>query len=524
MNDLQIIIEGTSKVHDIDIPNIYGGFGKDDNGNKRKAITDKYIAELHDIEAFKVRERINNNIKQFEFGIDLIDLKVIRLEDDNLELLKSLGYTNMQISKAKSIYLLSERGYLKLIKIMDTQLAWDIYNEMLNDYFYYRQKEEIVINCEALDRIKNGFNYKEIEYYIDNNPDAIASFKLKEFIPWVPSERYPKQLVKIVLKTTDYEIDKTLKDFSNKTAATKKKDNIKLLLENNNIPYREIPNNFIIFDKKYSNSSMTLYTEEEVVNIILTIQHNEIAQKIRNDLIQQGLIDLIPINNVTLTEKEKELTAKCEELEDTISDLKHELKASIETTENLNNTIKSLNNTIKNLEKDKQSAYEKGIEEGKKQVKKERTKNLFNNIKESVKRGKKWIENKLGGEKTQAEIKEYPNTDSNRIKPKSNPETEKIGRFIHTEESEDDKKNRLRKEVGTLVHRVANLKSKQVKIIWKNLHCTISNEFRNGNYIGKSINPDNPNSKPSIINSYTLEELEFAIEYLTEIINKKAIS
>ena len=34
----------------------------------------------------------------------------------------------MQISKAEHIYLLSERGYAKLIKIMDTDLAKDVAN------------------------------------------------------------------------------------------------------------------------------------------------------------------------------------------------------------------------------------------------------------------------------------------------------------------------------------------------------------------------------------------------------------
>lgn len=32
----------------------------------------------------------------------------------------------MQIAKSKNIYLLSERGYAKLIKIMDTDLAWEM--------------------------------------------------------------------------------------------------------------------------------------------------------------------------------------------------------------------------------------------------------------------------------------------------------------------------------------------------------------------------------------------------------------
>lgn len=32
----------------------------------------------------------------------------------------------MQIAKSKNIYLLSERGCVKLVKIMDTDLAWEM--------------------------------------------------------------------------------------------------------------------------------------------------------------------------------------------------------------------------------------------------------------------------------------------------------------------------------------------------------------------------------------------------------------
>lgn len=45
----------------------------------------------------------------------------------------------MQISKAEHIYLLSERGYAKLIKIMDTDLAWEIHDKLIDEYFTMRE-------------------------------------------------------------------------------------------------------------------------------------------------------------------------------------------------------------------------------------------------------------------------------------------------------------------------------------------------------------------------------------------------
>ena len=67
--------------------------------------------------------------QRFKIDIDFIDLKSCAYDAQQL---KNLGYSKMQISKAEHIYLLSERGYAKLIKIMDTDLAWDFYNVYLH--------------------------------------------------------------------------------------------------------------------------------------------------------------------------------------------------------------------------------------------------------------------------------------------------------------------------------------------------------------------------------------------------------
>ena len=70
---------------------------------------------MHNYRPNDVREHIKNYKIQFENGIDYIDLKVTDIVGNNF--LIDLGYTQMQISQAKNIYLLSERDYMKLIKI-----------------------------------------------------------------------------------------------------------------------------------------------------------------------------------------------------------------------------------------------------------------------------------------------------------------------------------------------------------------------------------------------------------------------
>ena len=80
------------------------------------------------------------SIKRFKVGIGIMDLGVV-LNDTEL---KGLGFTQQALNSYKglrakgqggNIYLLSERGYAKLIKIMDSDLAWDIHDQLMDEYF-----------------------------------------------------------------------------------------------------------------------------------------------------------------------------------------------------------------------------------------------------------------------------------------------------------------------------------------------------------------------------------------------------
>lgn len=72
------------------------------------------------METKHVNELINRNVQRFKNGIDLLDLKQVVLNDLFLE----FEFTRAQWGNAKNIYLLSERGYAKLIKIMDSDLVF----------------------------------------------------------------------------------------------------------------------------------------------------------------------------------------------------------------------------------------------------------------------------------------------------------------------------------------------------------------------------------------------------------------
>lgn len=127
-------VKGTQEFLGKEIPVIYGGFG-----SNQKVVLAKTIAEIHEEEVKVTNQRINMNRNRFKDGVDLIDLKEVNQIDHNL--LKDFGFTQMQISKANNIYLLSERGYAKLIKIMDSDLAWEIHDQLMDEYFSMREEK-----------------------------------------------------------------------------------------------------------------------------------------------------------------------------------------------------------------------------------------------------------------------------------------------------------------------------------------------------------------------------------------------
>ena len=113
------------------------------------------------METKHVNELINRNIKRFKVGIGIMDLGVV-LNDTEL---KGLGFTQQALNSYKglrakgqggNIYLLSERGYAKLIKIMDSDLAWDIHDQLMDEYFSMREEKEKQKPVSQLDAIIAG--------------------------------------------------------------------------------------------------------------------------------------------------------------------------------------------------------------------------------------------------------------------------------------------------------------------------------------------------------------------------------
>lgn len=129
MNDL--VFKGQINIDNMKFNHIEGGFG-----NGKKSILAKDIANIHDREVKVINQSINMNRQRFKDGIDIFDLRRTEFEVNLID----LGiYTQNAVNRSNNIYLLSERGYAKLLKILEDDFAWDQYEKLVDNYFNMRQ-------------------------------------------------------------------------------------------------------------------------------------------------------------------------------------------------------------------------------------------------------------------------------------------------------------------------------------------------------------------------------------------------
>ena len=152
MNELKIL--GTEKVGNFKFTGIEGGFGEN-----KKAMLVKDIATIHGRPVKAINQAINMNRARFKDGIDIIDLKI---ESGSIKLTEF--FNRQQIANSNNIYLLSERGYAKLLKILEDDKAWEIYDELVDNYFnmrYIIQKQDSYMITDPVQRAKRWIEEQE---------------------------------------------------------------------------------------------------------------------------------------------------------------------------------------------------------------------------------------------------------------------------------------------------------------------------------------------------------------------------
>ncbi|WP_347786937.1 ORF6N domain-containing protein [Levilactobacillus brevis] len=177
MNQIKVI--GHEHIGQYEFTGIEGGFGKD-----KRAMTVKDIAQVHETTVGRINELINRNRKRFKDGVDIIDLK----QGDFAIVLNESGFTQNQINAAKNIYLLSERGYSKLLKILEDDTAWEIYDQLVDNYFNMRSQldttrlsPELQFMQGVVDKLAAN---ERTQHRLENKIDGVSEIVATSTMDW----------------------------------------------------------------------------------------------------------------------------------------------------------------------------------------------------------------------------------------------------------------------------------------------------------------------------------------------------
>lgn len=100
-------------------------------------VTFAMVDEIHQRADGTASRNFRENRERFSEGRDFITLN----QPDEM---RRLGFTRPQGGTPASVILLTERGYLKLVKPMQDDRAWEVQGEMIDCYFKVRSAQPLV--------------------------------------------------------------------------------------------------------------------------------------------------------------------------------------------------------------------------------------------------------------------------------------------------------------------------------------------------------------------------------------------
>jgi phage antirepressor YoqD-like protein len=164
----ELKVTGNKEFMGINIPVIEGGF----SDNKRIA-TVQMISDIHGIEVKVINRYIGRLIEKNRYTentdyINLLATEELKVTAGHLGLITSNGQ--------KTAYIISERGYSKLIKYMDDDKSWEVMDQFIDEYFTMRQVIQEIISAKdmAILAIVNAKSDIERALAISNLEDTVT--------------------------------------------------------------------------------------------------------------------------------------------------------------------------------------------------------------------------------------------------------------------------------------------------------------------------------------------------------------
>lgn len=186
--------------------------------NGEPVVTFKDIDEVHERKEGTARKRFNENKEHFIEGTDYhkISPSVFRT---------AFGENSMDKRQSNDVVLLTEMGYLMIVKSLHDKLAWEVQRKLVNGYFKGRQlataytAEHAALIAERNENIylKNKLDKIEslLESRLETQTKAIEAIKEDVALLFEPSEPNMK-VVSTWKKTIVYPLIRMISDLANK--------------------------------------------------------------------------------------------------------------------------------------------------------------------------------------------------------------------------------------------------------------------------------------------------------------------
>lgn len=155
----------------------------------QRIMTTKVLAEEFGTEEKNIQMNFSNNQSRFKEGKHYIELKGQALKDFKNSLPNEIGEP---LKFAPKLILWTDRGAARHAKILDTDEAWEVYEELEENYFNPKKAVKKLTTEQILEL---QFRYaKEVKEEVAELKDDFNSFK--EDLPLIGDE--PDELVAIV--------------------------------------------------------------------------------------------------------------------------------------------------------------------------------------------------------------------------------------------------------------------------------------------------------------------------------------
>ena len=134
----------------------------------QRVVTFKDIDTVHNRPEGTARKRFNDNRKHFIEGVDFFRVCASEIRTHKI----------MDISPKthEDIILLTETGYLMLVKSFTDELAWEVQRQLVNTYFRVQSMMNISSDLESIID-------KKIDEKIDNALNRVSTDAIKTILP-----------------------------------------------------------------------------------------------------------------------------------------------------------------------------------------------------------------------------------------------------------------------------------------------------------------------------------------------------